>query len=152
MALRAAKLAMQRSRAFGSLLSTPRAAVPRLSRSFRLAAVASQRTLDTAEAASQSPGWGFYGLAGAAGFAASAGRYEMTPQHANVDEEDEDVTLHGANRDQLARLARNESGPPAGEGERDEAPDPEAEAEPPGERRQFACLLTFYFEFFCLFC
>jgi len=141
MALRAAKLAMQ-SRAFVSLLST-RAAAPGLSRSLRLAAVASQRTLDTAEAASQSPGWGFYGLAGAAGFAVSAGRYEMTPQHANGDEEDEDVTLHGANRDQLARLARNESGPPAGE--RDEAPDPEAEAEPPGERRQFACLLTFLF-------
>ena len=135
-------LAMQ-SRAFGSLLSTR--AAPRLSRSLRLAAVASHRMVDTAQAASQSPGWGFYGLAGVAGFAASAGRYEMTPQHADGEEKVEDVTLHGANRDQLARLARNESGPPKGEGERDEAPDPEAEAEPPGERRQFACLLAFLF-------
>jgi len=114
----------------GGRLSSPCGSAARLLllRPAPVAVAAHQRQRFDDAGSSAPEGWAFYGAAAAAIAAAAPRRFEMTGLPGGGEGDEEDGVVRGADRGELARLARDESGAPD-QGER--ADDEEEEAQPP---------------------
>ena len=115
----------------GGRLSSPSGSAARLLllRPAPVAVAAHQRQRFDDAGSSAPEGWAFYGAAAAAIAAASPRRFEMTGLPGGGEGDEEDGVVRGADRGELARLARDESGAPDQGGRADD--EAEEEAEPP---------------------
>ena len=133
-----------------SRLSSPSGSAARLLllRPAPVAVAAHQRQRFDDAGSSAPEGWAFYGAAAAAiAAAASPRRFEMTGLPGGGEGDEKDGVVRGADRGELARLARDESGAPDQGGRADD--EAEEEAEPPAGKSTAHPLFIYYLLILC---